>query len=443
MLATGILAVCLTALGSPSFDGSETLGPPSIGISPGTTVVLGGVGLINAQPGTIELDVPMGASVEQVLLYVEGANSTSMMFTPTMSVMVDGNPVVMSFIGGNTGYGPNLFTSSYRADITSLGVVGPGMNTVVVGGLDFDVDNDGAGILAIIDDGGPMAELEIRDGNDTAYFMNPGRLNVTVPQTFTFPAASTDRFGAVHLFVGSVAGGNNSQLGFRPSSIEISCGGSTAVFSDQLDSMDGKFWDTVRLGVAVPAGATSITAQIFSRDDGVVAPGNMPASLTWVASAFSVEPPPTTTCWITTGGFHNAGTPSGSKLYTFGGNVGPPPNGSWEVVDHVTGDNFHSNDVHITNCTTVGNGGPGQPGGKKGFKIDRADFAGTGRLNFVDGYPFVGYVEDAGEPSGKKGKNKDFFSITVFDPVSSAVVFHAEAELDGGNVQIHPPAGGK
>jgi len=379
--------------------------------------------------------------VEQVLLYIEGANFTGAAFTPAMRVLVDGIPVVVNWIGGPTLYGPNLWTASYRKDITSLGLVTPGLNVVSVGGLDFGRDNDGAGLMVIINEGGPLAEIDIRDGSDVAFINASAPLDETVPQTFDFAPASFDRFGAVDFLVGSVAGGGGSVAAFRPSSIELTTNGLTSVFSDQLDSLDGQYWDTVRLGVTVPAGATSLTAQVFSRDDGVVAPGNLPASLTWVGAAFSIETPAMGQCWITTGGFQNGGSSKGQKDYTFGGNVGPPPHGSWQVIDHNTGDNFHSNDVHITSCTTVGNGGPGQPGGKKGFKIDRADFAGTGRLNFVDGYPFVGYVEDAGEPSGKKGNQKDYFSITVFDPVTSAVVFQADAEIDGGNVQIHPATG--
>ena len=146
-------------------------------------------------------------------------------------------------------------------------------------------------------------------------------------------------------------------------------------------------------------------------------------------------------CWITTGGFHNAGVQSGGKDFTFGGNVGPPPSGSWEVIDHNTGDNFHSNDVHITDCIEIDGTGPGQPGGKKGFVINQAFFEGTGRLNHVDGYPFTGFVVDRGEPSGKNDNQKDQFHIEVRDPVSSVVVFETDFLLDGGNVQIHPPVG--
>jgi hypothetical protein len=146
-------------------------------------------------------------------------------------------------------------------------------------------------------------------------------------------------------------------------------------------------------------------------------------------------------CWITTGGFHNAGVQSGGKDFTFGGNVGPPPSGSWEVIDHNTGDNFHSNNVVITDCIEIDGTGPGQPGGKKGFVINQAFFEGIGRLNHVDGYPFTGFVVDRGEPSGKDENDKDQFHIEVRDPVTSVIVFETDFLLDGGNVQIHPPVG--
>lgn len=142
-------------------------------------------------------------------------------------------------------------------------------------------------------------------------------------------------------------------------------------------------------------------------------------------------------CWITTGGFQNAGIQAGMKTCTFGGNVGPPPSGAWQVIDHTTGDNFHTNDVDITLCTTIDKTGPGQPGGKKGLTINKAFFAGTGRLNNVAGFDFTGFVVDAGEPSGKKSNDKDEFSLVATDS-GGAVVFDCTGELDGGNVQIHP-----
>ena len=84
--------------------------------------------------------------------------------------------------------------------------------------------------------------------------------------------------------------------------------------------------------------------------------------------------------------------------------MGPSPRGSWQVVDHNTGDKFHSNDVHIVSCEVIQKTGPDQPG-------------------------------------GKKGNDQGFFSITVRDPVTAAIVFEASAVLDGGNAQIYPPTG--
>ena len=155
-------------------------------------------------------------------------------------------------------------------------------------------------------------------------------------------------------------------------------------------------------------------------------------------ASLTVEEDSPRICWITTGGFQNAGSQSGGKDFTFGGNVGPSPSGSWEVVDHNTGDNFHSNIVNMVECTVVDATGPGQPGGKKGLITNKASFEGTGRLNGVHGYPFVGYVIDAGEAQGKKGKDHDYYEIVVRDPDTDEIVFEASGNLDGGNVQIHP-----
>jgi hypothetical protein len=155
------------------------------------------------------------------------------------------------------------------------------------------------------------------------------------------------------------------------------------------------------------------------------------------AVTFNIDQP--RSCWLTTGGFLNAGFQSGGKDYTFGGNIGPPPSGSLEVVDHNTGDNFHTNDIQIVECLVIPGTGPQQPGGKQGFDINKATFTGTGRINGVSGYPFDGYFIDAGEPSGKKSNDSDYFEITIRHPVTNAVIFQASGPLDGGNVQIHPP----
>ena len=437
-LFVGVVALLLSAIAWA--DGTETLGTPSIAIAPGTGIISAGIGLEDIQPGYITVDVPLGANVQQVILYWGGDNLSLADKTPTDTIQVAGSGVTGKFIGGNTQYTSNEVTVSYRADITDLGLVGAGNSTFSVGGLDFTEEQYGAGVLVIFDDGSPTSQVDVRDGSDFAFINFAPPLDATVAQTFNFAPASVDRFGSVDLFVGSVAD-DTGVYGFRPSSFEVTVGGITATFSDQLNSVDLRYWDTVNLPVTIPAGADSLTVQVFSRDDEVFAPGNLPASLAWLAAGLSVLTPPPDLCWITTGGFHNAGETAGAKDYTFGGNVGPPPRGSWEVVDHTTGDNFHSNDVHIVSCEVIQLTGPDQPGGKKGFKINQASFEGTGRLNHEDGFIFTGYVQDAGEPHGKKANNQDYFSITVRDPDTLEIVFEASATLDGGNVQIHPPTG--
>ena len=64
--------------------------------------------------------------------------------------------------------------------------------------------------------------------------------------------------------------------------------GTTTLFSNELASLDGEEWDTVNVGVNIPAGVSSLTVQAFSRDDNNT--GNLPASFTWTAAGLSVAP---------------------------------------------------------------------------------------------------------------------------------------------------------
>lgn len=126
-------------------DGNETLGAPSIPIAQGTDFVSEGVSLQDG-PTTVELNVPAGASVNQVLLYWgelrqggQGANAHRM--------LVDGSEVQGTLIGETER------SSSFRADITSLAVVSPGNNEVALASLQGDGSVQGAGLLAIYSEG--------------------------------------------------------------------------------------------------------------------------------------------------------------------------------------------------------------------------------------------------------------------------------------------------
>ena len=173
-------------------DGTETLGPPSINIEAGSGTVSAGIGLQAIQPGEIIFDVPLGVDVKQVLLYWEGQMKTNV--AGDDQIVVNGNPVTDMLIGGPTHFHTESYSSSFRADITALGLVAPGPNKLVVDELDFNKANNGAGVVVIFDDQVNTAEIGIRDGVDLAYINFPEPRKSTILQTFTFLAASEERF---------------------------------------------------------------------------------------------------------------------------------------------------------------------------------------------------------------------------------------------------------
>ena len=281
----------LLLLGAPTddvwADGTETLGPPSIPISQGTDVVAAGVGLAQSQPGDIVITVPAGAAVTQVLLYWEGFMATDVPGDDTITV--NDFSVTGTLIGGQSFFFSGAYSSAFRADITSLGLVGPGTNTLTVGDLVFSDVSNGAGVVVIYDDGSGITDIDIRDGLDLAFINFPEPRKSTIAQTFTFSSSPADRVGTLAMFFSSVAGTASTGGPLRPSSIDITVAGTTTTFSNQLDSNDGQEWDTVNAAVTIPAGATSLTVQAFSRDDSGDGQDPLAASFTWTAAAFSIQ----------------------------------------------------------------------------------------------------------------------------------------------------------
>jgi hypothetical protein len=302
-----VVFAAVFALTSAAFaDGTETLGTPSIPIAQANGTASGGVGLLLAQPGVINVSVPADATVNQTLLYWEGQfvctnlDQTDCSTQPDPTIDVNGTSVTGTLIGGPTfffvGPGGNYFSATFRADITSLDVVGPGNNAVSVGGLTF-TNNNGAGIVALYSSpSAPAASVQLVDGNDLAFRDFAPTLDATVPQTFNFSASNTDRTAPLTLLASSVADGR-----YRPNTVVVTSGANTQTFLDPLQSLDGREWDTVTLNVTIPAGATSVTVQLVSDDHGT---GGLPASLTWSAASLTVPappPPPPAGCTLTQG----------------------------------------------------------------------------------------------------------------------------------------------
>ncbi len=293
-----LLSVGLAALigGSAYTDGTETLGPASIDLAPGSGIAIGGTGLFMANgdgtfsnlDGDISVSVPIGASVAQVLLYWVGESGPS--HTDPLgddSAFINGNPIFGQLIGGATrAYGigdgtGGIWFATYRADITNLGLVSPGDNTLTISGLDFSYRNTGAGVVVIYDDG-TTALIEILDGLDYAYNGNTGDLATVVPQTLVFDPAPVERTAHVPFFVASV--GED-----RPNVTEITIDGVTTPYFGLFTSANGPEWDSVIVPVTIPAGADSITVEILSADGGGT--NFSPASFGWILGGIVIDEP--------------------------------------------------------------------------------------------------------------------------------------------------------
>lgn len=281
-----VACAALLAASSVMADGTEALDTPSIPIASGTDVLMAGRGLVDGQPQSVDIDVPAGMTVEQVILYWEGQTSGEAGHGLTDNLTLNGSvDIIGDRIGGPTQLAGAYWTATYRADITGLGLVGVGANSVSISGMDFNQRNNGAGIVVIATDPASNAEIAIVDGNDFAFFDRPAPLDGTAPVTFTFDAAAVDRVAEMSMFVSSVALEDPSGAFGRPSVVRISVDNVVVIeLVDQLFNSDGPEWDTLVQDVLIPAGATSVTAQIYSEDAGGDFAGNLPASLVWNAT---------------------------------------------------------------------------------------------------------------------------------------------------------------
>jgi len=121
--------------------------------------------------------------------------------------------VTGTLIGGPTRFFAGAWSTTYRADISSM--VSPGFNVLEVSGLDF-LYSDGAGVLVIFDDGSGTSDIDINDGTDFAYANQVGsaELRVTEPVTFTFDPATDARVGNLILF--ALLGANDATARLLP-----------------------------------------------------------------------------------------------------------------------------------------------------------------------------------------------------------------------------------
>lgn len=436
----GCMSLMLLQLNSPFVhaDGNETLGPPSIPLESGTGIAAAGVGLsVISQPGTINIDVPAKARVNQVLLYWEGRHAFSGEGDNTATV--NGTEVTGVLIGKAASGSAD--SSAYRADITGLGAVKAGSNSVDIGGVSFSDTNHGAGIVVIFDERkADAAAIDLRDGNDFAFFAYSSPQDITVPQTYNFEASGVDRVATLIMFFSSVSGtaSSGSALDFRPTAIEITLGdGTKSVFDNELDSKDGQEWDTVTASVLIPAGETSLTVQALSVDNGADIPSgtyrDIPASFRWIASSLAITPD-LVDGRMTGGGkqitVNNARITRGFTIHCdirLSNNIevnweSDGESNRWHLFKPITS-------AECFDDPRIKQDPPTAP-------IDTFEGEGIGRLNGEDGSIIRFVFVDAGEPG-----TDDTASIRIWapgdDPDVDTPVLDVSGPLDNGNIQAH------
>ena len=302
-------------------EGTETLGPASITIQTGTEIVAKGVGLM-IKPNFLNFNVPLNTTVKQVLLYWNGMTAP-LPEGPTRLISVNGNNVTGILIGGPTDVDGRLavidYSNTYRADITALGLVHAGANSLLIDEVDFLRNglpvNNGAGVLVIYDDGiSPAATIQLRDGQDAAYFPSPPPLDTTVPQTYVFPPAAVARTADLDMFFASIRG-TASGGSFRPTTVNIWVNNVlTTQIVNVLNSNDGEEWDTLIAPITIPPGATSVTVQALSPPfpfDNVTPPS---ASFVWTTAALSIKGVGANNCGLTWGYWKNHTWPANSLV---------------------------------------------------------------------------------------------------------------------------------
>jgi hypothetical protein len=261
--------------------GTETLGDPGVDLAPGAGMVVAGAGMV-VQPATIDLEVP-GAAVEQVIVYWSGGTDGEDALGDA-TLELNGNEITGELIGGPTLFTSNYSFTSYRADITALGLVNPGVNSITASGLSYEFsganENNGVGVLVIYSAPDRQAELQLRDGLDLAFFLAPEPLDATTPQTFLFEPTADARTADLLLFCGSVGSG-------RLTEIIVTIEGVGQTYRNVLGSNDGSLWDSVTLPVSIPPQTTSLTVEVVS----VPVMDMSGASLSWVATGFTLPVP--------------------------------------------------------------------------------------------------------------------------------------------------------
>lgn len=365
-------------------DGTEVLGPPQrMSLTAGSGMIAAGTGLSTTLPATLNISVPTNSQVRQVLVYWSGGMDGEQLGSNT--VQINGQTITGRAIGGPTYFFSrrngeiNYYFSAFRADVTALGLIKPGDNSLSIESQPFDGEKDGIGVMVIYDDGTGNARIQLRDGIDLAYHNFPKERQVAVPQTFTFPATTQDRTARMSMFFGSVAPEEP-----RSSIFTITVDNAAPVVETNLiGSFDGAQWDTVNIDFLIPTGATSVTVEAKSppnaEPDG--------ASFSWIATGFYLLNPSSE---IRLRKYTN-GIDADDRNASDVPNIAPGDPVTWTYVVTNTGNiTFSRSDVNVTD---------NQPGISP--QLDVSSDNGDGLLSPGEQWTFVatGMAEDLSAPA--------------------------------------------
>lgn len=272
----------------------ESLRPLAQVLAPGTGMLSAGAGLSAAQPASFSFDVP--GRVKQVFLYwlchfSQGRGDGW--------IGVEGRTVKGTSIGGPSRFFGDTSFGAWRADITELGLVGQGANTLTLRGLSCPMPSlparpatlqdgaDGGGVIVIFEQDGEDVEpatIDLHDGLDLAFagFAPPN--DGTFSQWFVFPPADHPRTGTLVTLAGSVSGAASGGGALRSNRLVVSFDvGDEVVFANPWASISGEEFDAVDLPLEIPAGASNMIVTAFSGG-----PGAFPASFAWIAAGLAI-----------------------------------------------------------------------------------------------------------------------------------------------------------
>ncbi len=354
--------------------------------------------------------------------------------------------VTGTLIGGPTLFftsGVDFHFATYRADITNLGLVASGSNTLTVSGLNFvgrdGFGNDGASVLVTYDDGSGSTLVGIRDGQDLAFYPGitlspPTDLSAsqrqTEPQTFTFAPSGTARTANIAALAASVEGPASGHGPLRPNRIKVTFGlpgnaGDTELMNPFM-SLSGPEYDAINLNVTVPAGASQMTLQALSLPgDEQPDPANpRPASFAWIGAGLTLPAPAPCSLgdfvWVDT---------NGNGIQDDG------PTG----VNGVLVELLDSTGTVVLQTTTTANNPVGGAPGWYSFSVDcgvtyKVRVAAS---NFTGGGPLVGKTPTTFHAGGNPALDSDGDANSTSPPVS--VPSGNDPTIDFGYVMPPPP----